>query len=389
MKRGISGFTIIELLVVIVVIGILAAITVVSYIGITNRAIIVSIQSDLTNASQQLKIYQTSYGSYPTTMVSNCPTAPTPDTNYCLKPSSGNTFTYSTIAPSTFHLTSTNNNISYSITDNTASAIATTTGSSVGYPCPTNFIPVPGSGTYGTNDFCVMKYEAKIQGNDNGSQTYSSSFIPESRVSGTPWVNISQTNAITEASTVSNCTACHLTTEAEWMTIAQNVLSVPGNWSGGTVGSGYIPRGNSDSAAATDATTDLTGINKRTLTLTNGQVIWDIAGNVREWTSNTMTGNQPGNTVYAGWDINDWISVNINGALLLNQTPAGIGITGSNTWATSQGIGRLWSDRTYNSTVGFVRGGSWPNGSGSGVMSLNLGNYPDYYENTIGFRVSR
>ena len=54
----IPGFTIVELLVVIVVIGVLATITIVSYTGITQRAIISSLQSDLTNNSNQLKMFQ-------------------------------------------------------------------------------------------------------------------------------------------------------------------------------------------------------------------------------------------------------------------------------------------------------------------------------------------
>ena len=33
---------------------------------------------------------------------------------------------------------------------------------------------------------------------------------------------------------------------AEWMTLAANVLSVPSNWSGGSVGSGYIYSGHND-----------------------------------------------------------------------------------------------------------------------------------------------
>jgi hypothetical protein len=47
----------------------------------------------------------------------------------------------------------------------------------------TGFIPVPGSGIYGTNDFCVSKYEIKIKDNDNGNQVYSSSMVPDSRAS--------------------------------------------------------------------------------------------------------------------------------------------------------------------------------------------------------------
>ncbi len=62
------GFTIVELLVVIVVIGILAAITIVSYTGITNKATIASIQSDLTNASNIFKMDQVVNGKYPATL---------------------------------------------------------------------------------------------------------------------------------------------------------------------------------------------------------------------------------------------------------------------------------------------------------------------------------
>ena len=63
------AFTIVELLVVIAVIGILAVITIVSYVGITNRATIASIQSDLTNASTILKLDQmTGNDNFPTTL---------------------------------------------------------------------------------------------------------------------------------------------------------------------------------------------------------------------------------------------------------------------------------------------------------------------------------
>jgi|GEM_PF-1054748 len=50
------GFTIVELLIVIVVIAILAAITIVSYNGITNRAIQTSLQSDLRNAQKTIQL---------------------------------------------------------------------------------------------------------------------------------------------------------------------------------------------------------------------------------------------------------------------------------------------------------------------------------------------
>ena len=61
------AFTIVELLVVIVVIGILAAITIVSYSGITTKANIATMQSDLSNASTKLKMYQTENSMLPAT----------------------------------------------------------------------------------------------------------------------------------------------------------------------------------------------------------------------------------------------------------------------------------------------------------------------------------
>ncbi len=61
------GFTIVELLIVIVVIGILAAIVIVAYQGVTSRAYNSAIQNDLRNLSNKLHIYYADNGECPST----------------------------------------------------------------------------------------------------------------------------------------------------------------------------------------------------------------------------------------------------------------------------------------------------------------------------------
>ena len=129
-----KAFTIVELLVVIVVIGILAAITVIAYTGVSGKAVTASLQSGLTNAKKQLSLYYVDHGSYPSGIDgNNCPTltgsAPTPDTRYCFKPSSGNTYAYSSSDPyQTYILDATNtNNTTYRVTNSSNPVAVTTT----------------------------------------------------------------------------------------------------------------------------------------------------------------------------------------------------------------------------------------------------------------------
>jgi type IV pilus assembly protein PilA len=54
-----NAFTIVELITVIVIIGILATITVIAFTGVSQKAIIATLQSDLKNATTQLELDKT------------------------------------------------------------------------------------------------------------------------------------------------------------------------------------------------------------------------------------------------------------------------------------------------------------------------------------------
>lgn len=65
MKKSESGFTIVELLIVIVVIAILATISIVAYTGIQNRANDAAVQSDLKQFANKLAIFRVDNDRYP------------------------------------------------------------------------------------------------------------------------------------------------------------------------------------------------------------------------------------------------------------------------------------------------------------------------------------
>ncbi len=372
---------------------------------IQGKAIAATLQSDLDSASKQIKLYQVDNSAYPT--ANDCSASPAAG-SICLKASGSTTYTAFQVSNASassqaFCLTATNNGTSYRITNDGTPTAGSCSGVMLGgITCPTGFIVVPGSATYGTSNFCVMKYEAKIAGQSNGNQTYSSTFVPESRADGTPWVNISQTNAIAAAQTIPGClTACHLITEAEWLTIAQNVLSVPSNWSGGAVGSGYIYSGHNNygpsSSLAADTNdsngyageTNTGGNQRRTLTLTNGEVIWDLAGDVSEWTSGTSTTGQPGITGETGYSWKEWTAVTAPGSLSYSPSPAATNLPGASAWNSIQGVGQLYSYSGETTAYGLFRGGSWYGfNTIAGVLMLKFnassGTYVD-----VGFRVSR
>ncbi len=79
-----QGFTIVELLIVIVVVGILAAISVVAYNGIQQRIQLALVQSDSSSFAKKLEVFKVENENYPT-LINDCPSPATG--NLCLKPS--------------------------------------------------------------------------------------------------------------------------------------------------------------------------------------------------------------------------------------------------------------------------------------------------------------
>ena len=380
------GFTIVELLIVIVVIAILAGIVIVAYNGIQQKAHVAALQSDLSNAASTLEIVNAQNNAYP---------AEADLASAGLKASPGTTYQYTYSSTwNSYCLTGTNSGASYDISSMNMTPIrgvcfGDTNGNGPStLTCPSGFIVVPGSGTYGTTDFCAMKYEAKQVGSTN---------VPISQAAGTPWVSITQTNAIAYSPNVAGCTGCHLITEAEYLTIAQNVLSVASNWSGGVVGSGYIYSGHNDNSPANALAADTNDANgyygtgnispsnqRRILTLTNGAVIWDLAGNVWDWTAGQTSGGQPGASGYA-W--RQWNAIAGTGSLSPNPHPS-YGTPAASNWTSGHGIGQIYSSSTEPGLRGFLRGGAWGSG-GAGVLALYLGISPSDAYSNVGFRVAR
>lgn len=66
LKNKQSGFTLVELLIVIVVIGILAALVITTFAGVQQRARNAERQTDLNAVAGQLEAYYASSGTYPT-----------------------------------------------------------------------------------------------------------------------------------------------------------------------------------------------------------------------------------------------------------------------------------------------------------------------------------
>lgn len=95
-SRQVSGFTIVELLIVIVVIGILASVTVVAFNGVQQRAKSVAVEVEQSQMAKKIELHLLGSNTYPTS-ITDCPTPSA--ANLCIQPKSGQTLSYYSYVP--------------------------------------------------------------------------------------------------------------------------------------------------------------------------------------------------------------------------------------------------------------------------------------------------
>jgi len=228
----------------------------------------------------------------------------------------------------------------------------------------------------------------------------------------------------------------HLITNNEWMTIARNVEKIAVNWcdSNGTncgfapgtkgkiLANGHYDSNNEASAGGasfdsaivagkdnqpcfgttTDGSNQCGGTSsqKRTLTLSNGEVIWDFAGNVWQWVDTTvMRKDQPKSTTNGildkGWTRSDFAPGSLTSVITDNGQGASLGYDAfrpSNAaWNADNGVGRIYhySSATDTDTTlyTFIRGGNWKHGTDDGAFTIHMSPTPDKANiNDVGFR---
>ena len=255
--------------------------------------------------------------------------------------------------------------------------------------CPDGFILVPhNSGVGTTSDFCVMKYEAKNNGGVAISQASGNPYV--SLTIGASQAKCTDLNALNEVSDKFD-----LISNPEWMTIVRNAEGIGANWEAGIPGSGAMFRGHSDGspssalAAALDndpytgTGNDSTQVmnsgkeQKRTLTLSNGEVIWDLSGNVWEWVDWSLdSGLQESTKTCAGGSWIELPNVTCGELSQYQYMPNLTNLTSTN------GVGLFYG----GGGGAAIRGGRWDSNTGSGAFGLFLNNSRFNSNMGIGFR---
>ncbi|MCB0415415.1 MAG: hypothetical protein KDD50_13855 [Bdellovibrionales bacterium] len=296
-------------------------------------------------------------------------------------------------------------------------------GGGSGVSCPSGYIALPSSvNTALGYSLCVAKYEMKVSQNDGtpvmdgrGSVALDPSLYKAvSRASGTPWTRILYSDAIAECSEIG--TGYRLITNTEWNKIALDIESVADNWSGGLLTSGHT-----DGAIDTNAVADgwsytgnllaagsdsdgyegtgntsaqafgSGGEQRRTLKLSNGEIIWDMSGNARE---KVDADGQGGTISYTGIgnfsELNSTDMSNVVSSMLSSNavsfsisdfTPSSASYTHS-----GENIGMFYTNGGSNSLRILSRGGNMSSGNKPGLFAGDADEANTGLSSSGGFR---
>lgn len=276
--------------------------------------------------------------------------------------------------------------------------------------CPStfgSFIRIPHNNDVGTTaDFCVMKYEAR---NNLGD--------PFSTGSGAHWGTLNQATARNSCRLLGP--GYDLISNEEWMTIARNIEALPSNWSNGNVGDGHLSRGWSGAAWRAEgfsvgnlATNSLpsclyntgphndvnggcgtSGLHalKRTHNLSNGEAIWDLAGNAMEWVNwqvTCVTGNcqrayrASVGPVDSRQELKD-IDTNLGASDVMR--PSRWQPLSHPSYDTNNYVG-TFNSGDINAGGGVLRGGPWYDGPNAGIFSIEMQYAAGITNSQNGFR---
>ncbi len=432
MKRSSSGFTIIEVLIVIVILGILAGIGYVTFTGLQRNSRNNQKETQMTVISKALEDYYEDNGQYPSCdemssstagdilgidqSVFVAPGADEPDNNSFIEgcesfSDDGNYYDefiydgegYCSVEGDEdqpcleYELQYYEEGDSEGPVEITGDEIMDAEEVARYLDCPDGFIPVPGSQKYGTNSFCVMKYEAK---NVNGVAT-SQALIP-------PWNIENQNEARRLSKLIPNCDDCHLINEAEWMTLVSDIVSVPDNWYDCAdqrciyqgVGNIRIASYTMDGSASDDdedgyfdIPAPVSTVERRTYKLSTGGTIWDLSGNFGEYTDGVLSTKD---FSFNGCDsLCSWDKVSSTSQTSPSPFPGDLAIQSiDNNNAKNIGLGQLLvesANNRDNEPRAMIRGSFSEAGTLRGLMFLQLTHKPsqDTGSPYTGFRAAQ
>lgn len=218
--------------------------------------------------------------------------------------------------------------------------------------------------------FCIMKYEAKNVGG-----------VATSAPADRPWASITQASAVAACASLGN--GSHLITNAEWTILARDIETVPSNWNSTRIYTGNSDLSPNDTLPVLnpsdpyDQTQNISpSMQRRTFNLSNGNVIWDLSGNIAEWTSDVCRIGT-GQGLWQGTGEIEW-----NDSSLADYEKQAAGPIGN--FTTINGIGNYIGCNHDN--YAFNRGGRWGGPHMAGLFDVDLSYWSTYSGGAVGFR---